>query len=279
MGCKRTIILSAGAALLFLLLWYTTLWGSREDVERKNVRILIMGDSLVADCRDETSVPAVLSRLLGEQVFNGTLGGTYFTMGSGAKKDNYNMDLLSMRSLMNAIMADDFGVQRTFRGRQPATEYFSDTLDELAGIDYGSVEVLILEYGINDYHVAFPIDNGDDPMDDTTYAGAIRKTVTDLKKAYPNMRVIMVTPTYAWYVESQMTCEEYDTGNGYLEDYVNALIDAARDAGAEVIDLYHGVYEHDTWEDWRVYTWDGIHPNEYGRRMIAERMAEGLRVD
>ena len=44
----------------------------------------------------------------------------------------------------------------------------------------------------------------------------------------------------------------------------------------EMIDVYHDFYPHNNWEDWKLYTFDGIHPNEEGRKMLARRIAEAL---
>ena len=45
----------------------------------------------------------------------------------------------------------------------------------------------------------------------------------------------------------------------------------------EVLDIYHDFYTHEQWEDYTLYTLDGLHPNDDGRKMIAERIAEYLK--
>ena len=73
-----------------------------------------------------------------------------------------------------------------------------------------------------------------------------------------------------------MYCEQYNL-SGILEEYVNKEIEVAEECGVEVLDIYHDFYPHEQWEDYTLYTLDGLHPNDDGRKMIAERIAEYLK--
>jgi lysophospholipase L1-like esterase len=117
-----------------------------------------------------------------------------------------------------------------------------------------------------------PMDNPDDLYDTHTFAGAIRSSVKNLKAVNPDMNIVLVTPTYTWYRGSEITCEEYNPGGGVLADYVEKEIETADMLGIDIIDLYSDFYSHDSWEDWEKYTNDGMHPNETGRRMIADAL-------
>ena len=90
------------------------------------------------------------------------------------------------------------------------------------------------------------------------------------------MRIILMTQTYTWLRQTGDTCEEYDAGYGNQEAYIQAEIEIAEELGLELIDLYHDLFPHDSWEDWELYTTDGMHPNEAGRVMLAEVIVEYL---
>ena len=90
------------------------------------------------------------------------------------------------------------------------------------------------------------------------------------QEGVPDLRIILVTPTYSWYTVQQLTCEELDAGYGILEDFVEAEKQVAAELGVEVIDLYHDFYPHESWSDMELYTVDGLHPNEAGREMIGK---------
>lgn len=275
-GTKLKIVYGAASVLAFALLVCLTFPDRQKDLERTEYPVVILGDSLVGLCRDETSVASLLSGKLEQPVFNGAFGGTCMAVQEQETSSNYTAELLNMVSLSKAIAADDFGVQQTARSRRVITDYFGDTIDELECIDFQQAEILVLAFGINDYHAGIPMDNERNPLDESTYGGALRSVLATLQRTNPNLRIILVTPTYAWYLSNRLTCEEYDTGAVFLEEYVEKEISVAEEFGVEVIDLYHGVYAHEDWEDWKTYTVDGLHPNEYGREMIAEKIAEAI---
>ena len=100
--------------------------------------------------------------------------------------------------------------------------------------------------------------------------------VQELREAYPDLRIIFITPPYTWYTVPEVTCEEYDLGGGVLEEYVNAELGICEALDVEVIDIYHDYYPHDNWDDLYLYTNDGLHPNEAGREKIAQTLADYL---
>jgi lysophospholipase L1-like esterase len=57
---------------------------------------------------------------------------------------------------------------------------------------------------------------------------------------------------------------------------VEKEMEVADELGIDIIDLYSSLYSHDEWEDWEKYTNDGLHPNETGRRMIADELCKYL---
>jgi len=275
---KGNQILYSGIALFcFVVLMGLTCQPREERIPKQAYQMVVLGDSLLGGLnRGPESVPGLLSERLGVTVYNGTLGGTSMSYLDGEKRLGYTKDCLSMAALAKSIAAGDFGVQQTVRIRENATEYFPETIDGLETIDFAQVETLLLEFGINDYHMGttiYPEGNGEDIY---TFVGAIRSAVRDIQSAYPDMRIVLLTPTYSWYPPKELTCEEYNLGGGYLEDYVEAELAVAKELGVEVIDLYHDVYPHEVWEDWNVYTNDGLHPNEAGSILLAEKIVAYL---
>jgi lysophospholipase L1-like esterase len=74
----------------------------------------------------------------------------------------------------------------------------------------------------------------------------------------------------------ESNCQNTDNGGGFLEDYVNLELEIARQYGVEVLDNFHesGIGSTGDFEEWEIYTQDGLHLNEKGRRLVAERIVE-----
>lgn len=263
------------SAVLFCVLWLLT-FPVRESEKSCSPQIVVLGDSIFGQVRDDSAVSEKLSLLTGQEVFNGAMGGTCLSRIDATGRMSYTKDSLAFAAISQAISLDDFGLQQTAYIKESATEYFPEVIDTLEAIDFSHVEILLVQYGINDYHAGVSLDNPEDPYDEYTFGGALRSGLKDLRKAYPNLRIILLTSTYSWYEFSGMTCEEKDEGGGILEDYVNKELEIAEEMEVEVLDLYHDLYPHEVWEDWQIYTRDGLHPNEAGRQLLAETIAAYL---
>lgn len=275
---KKDIVLWGAALLVFaLFLIGGSAIRSSRAFPRRGVDIVAMGDSLLGQVQDETSVTAQLAAMTGQTVINGCLGGTAMAYVDLSADSGNTYEMYSMVSLAKSIAAKDFGAQGTKRFVHHATEYFEDTFAKLARVDFGKTRVLFICHGLNDFHSRVPLDNEKDPYDEYTYAGAIRSIVRNLQKNYPDLRIVFLSPTYTWYLDRGITCETMWTDGLKLEDYVDTLLQTTRELGVESIDLYHDFFDHDSFEDWSRYTWDGNHPNEAGREKIARAMADYLK--
>lgn len=272
----ENIIYGFLAALSFALLYAISFPENTEAAEGRQVKIVAFGDSVFGEIRDDTAVPALLQEFLGESVYNAALGGTCVARLERDRRMDYAKNSLSLVGLTKAVRAGDFRVQRSLRMRESNTEYFGETLEGLSQVDFSQVETVLIQEGLNDYHAGIPLENPDNPYDEYTFLGALRSSVRALRKTNPEIRIVLVTPTYTWYTEIGQTCEEQDVGGGILEEYVDAEIRAAEELGIEIIDVYHDFFPHEKWEDKDLYMRDGMHPNEEGRMMLAEKIAAYL---
>lgn len=271
----KIIVYGIVSAVLFCVLLLGT-FPLRKSRKEYAPQIVALGDSILGQVRDETSVTKQLSGLLGREVFNGALGGTCASRVNTEGRLTYSKDSLSFAMISRGAALDDYGWQQATRIRESATEHFAEVIDDLEKIDFSGVDILLVQYGLNDYHAGVPLDNPDDPYDPYTFAGAFRSGISAWREAYPDIRIILLTSTYSWYEYAGETCEERNEGGGILEDYINTEIQVAEEMNVEILDLYHDFYPHETWEDLKLYTRDGLHPNEAGRKLLAETIAEYL---
>lgn len=270
-------ICGAVAVLLSLALFLSIFYTVQGKPKEQEAEIIVFGDSVMGEVRDGTAVPAQLETLLGRRVYNTGFGGTCAARTEQGETLDFVWGTFSLVALAKAVEADDFGVQQSVVMRESNTEYFAEVIDGLERIDFSKVDIILIQQGLNDYHQGVPIENPENPCDEHTFLGALRVAVNSLKSRSPEARVVLVTPLFTWYTdERKKTCEAADYGGGVLEDYVNAEISLAGELGIEVIDLYHDFFPHEEWEDWKLYSRDGMHPNEAGREKMAQRIAEYL---
>ena len=275
---KKQWIYWLPAAVLFCgilaLLWF------HENGEKEEYRVICLGDSIIGNERDETSITAVMEEILGTKVYNGAFGGTTMSCRYNENRASMTEDTLSMVQLAQSIAYRDFGVQNASVTGWSPMEYFPESMYGFQKIDFEKVEVLVIEHGVNDYLAGAELDNTEDPYDIYTFGGALRSALKILKERYPDLRIILATPIYCWYVREGVNCEERDFGNGLLEDYVNLELEIGREFGVEILDNYHesGIGSTGTYEEWEEYTVDGVHLNEEGRALIGARLAEAVRI-
>lgn len=264
------------AVAFLLLLGLVLLNFVSEQAQKEKYSIVCLGDSIIGNVRDDTSITALLEEQLDVAVYNGAFGGTTMACLNRGERASLTADYLSMAELAKAIALQDFGVQNASVTGWAPMDYFPESMYGFQRIDFDEVEILVIEHGVNDYLSGVPLDNPEDPYDVHTFGGALRYSLEALQEAYPKLRIVLSTPIYCWYVRENVSCEERDFGGGLLEEYVNLELEIAQSYGVEVLDQYHdsGIGSSGLYEEWQVYTEDGVHLNEPGRRLIAARIAE-----
>ncbi|MCM1025726.1 MAG: SGNH/GDSL hydrolase family protein [Roseburia sp.] len=269
----RTILYALLSAVLFAAFFLSPCFAGR--TEKYPVQIVFFGDSVYGNIRDGSGIPDQVGELLGKSVYNAAFGGTCTGRNRNDTSLDFSGDSLSLAALTKAVYADDFGVQQTIQPQWDITVYFQEAIDGLERIDFSGVETVLIGHGLNDYYGGIPLE-GEDPLDEYTFAGALRRSLIYLQKTNPDMRIVLITPTYSWLLNTGQTCQEYNIGFGVLEDYIRKELEVAAELDVEVIDLYHDLFPHEGWEDWQLYTTDGFHPNEAGRALLAGRIADYL---
>lgn len=138
-------------------------------------------------------------------------------------------------------------------------------------------DAVVVFGGTNDYgHGDAPFGNVDDRTSDT-FCGSCHMLFQSLKSRFPNVPVLVVTPLHR-------ICDEISKGNDrsgmprpVLEVYVQAILEIAQAYDFAVLDLFHeGILDAHDPDVMQRYVPDGLHPNDGGHAILAERMATAL---
>ncbi len=126
-------------------------------------------------------------------------------------------------------------------------------------------DLVIVFGGTNDYgHGNAPFGEDTDTTPDT-FNGAVNWLMSFLKGAYPNARIVFMTPLRREWDENPSPITSHT-----LVDYVDAIIDAGKRHGIDVLDLYRELpVDPNNAEMKSAYVPDGLHPNDEGHRLIA----------
>lgn len=143
-----------------------------------------------------------------------------------------------------------------------------------------SADMVIVYGGVNDYI------HGDAPfgeMGDTTpatYCGGVYFLMNYIRQNYKNKPVIFMTPArcYLEGLVDDLLPSKHDekvTEGKPLLDYVDVIIETAKQFDIPVLDLYRnlGLDPHDP-DCYKTYTIDGLHFNDEGHAIIAEKLKE-----
>ncbi|MBR1860466.1 MAG: SGNH/GDSL hydrolase family protein [Lachnospiraceae bacterium] len=263
-----------------IIFWMFLKNENRRDYREDQPEIILSGDSIFAYYQDERSVASRLSEISGKKVFDASFGGTYLAYHDRDARLDDTSDAMSMVALTSAIINNDFRYQKNAHISANGTEYFDERTEALEKTDFGKAKILIVEYMLNDYHSGITIESGSDIYDEYTYEGALRSVVTQLKKAYPDLRIIIAGAPVTWYEVTHGIISSYerDFGGGNAEDYREVQKAVAEELEVEYMDLSEA-YDLSVADNIPVYTADGIHPNEAGAEALARYIWEYICAD
>jgi len=285
----RLLILGGAALLIFIYFFVRFIMTENESKAGWAPDIVVMGDSIFAYSTDETSVANILSLKMNVEVADISFGGSCMCYIDKDALMGNTTDAFCMAALTQAIVNEDYRYQEGAHVRINATSYFDERIELLKSIDFSEVDILIMDHLLNDYQIAVPVDCGSDIYDEYTYEGAFRSVVTQLKEAYPQLRIIIVAPPKTWYYDEMLTSEQVDYGEGIITQYIQKQKELAEELGVEWVslyDLYDETIEENpkvlinsdgtVGDECSVFTEDRVHPNEFAREIIAERIFEYL---
>lgn len=260
-----------------------------EDVTKitaklRGKKIVNFGDSIFGKYRDtneeDKSISTMISEQTGAKCYNAGFGGCLMT-----RIDN-DWDAFSMHSLADSINSGSWQKQENalVNGTNiPA--YFSETVNMLKSIDWNVIDMITIAYGVNDYTSNKFIEDTDSAFvnEYDYYKGALRYSIKQILKAYPHIKITVITPLWKWnrkvdgsFDYSSDDIDKSQNTRGYtLIDYVNACIDVSNELHVSCIDNYNlGINEYNYLEYFNSN--DGTHPNKKGRQLCADNIVSKI---
>lgn len=135
------------------------------------------------------------------------------------------------------------------------------------------VDIVIIALGTNDHWNGSPLGSAENLEDDTTFYGAVEKTIALAETTYPNAHILWMMP-----FKNQKWNEENDAGCTMLDYLVALKILCQMHERAFVLDLFDKWYvDYDNENARKKFFLDGVHITGNAHKCVAEDLIEEIR--
>lgn len=198
--------------------------------------------------------------------------GDSITAGSGSSDKEKTCFVALMQNKYGALCRNyGIGGTRIARKKAPSETAVHD-LDYCGRYEKmdNDADMVFVFGGTNDYgHGDAPIGEFDD-RDVYTFYGALHTLFTGLINKYPTSKICVITPLHRLVETNQ---------NGQLKTFVNVIREVAEYYSLPVLDLYANLGINPQVPIMKeTYMPDGLHPNDKGYEIIAEKIAAFIKA-
>lgn len=151
-----------------------------------------------------------------------------------------------------------------------------EVFDTLTDLDFSKVDVIGIMYDATDYLQGRTLYNVAKETDIQTFYGNLTAGIELLQTTYPHIRIIVMSPTYAYAVNN---AGEYVDSDIYvynefpLSTYAQMLDRSTSNLGVSFVDNFYGTINVLNANDYLI---DNIHINKDGKQKLAERFVYAL---
>lgn len=242
--------------------------------------IVVFGNAPFADDRDsKDSLAGLIADMSGATIYNCSVTGSYL---ASLPYDYVEAEPLNIFNfywlchLSSSSMVDESfhkGMERLGEDAPPEAQEVYDTIKS---IDFSEVDVIAICYDASDYLAGHPCSNLQDLTDIDTFTGNLCAGIQLLQTAYPHIRIIVMSPTYAFGVEDDGTYVSSDIkryNSDVLSTYVILESEISFRNSVSFVDNLYGTIHEDIAAEYLI---DNLHLNVEGRKKLAERFVNAL---
>lgn len=227
-------------------------------VEEDEVKIVVFGDSIWNAGRGTDGISEQVMEQLDVEIYNCAIGGTTAAVPEGESTYHHEWTSRSFNGMM--YIANDVISASQLIPNDAAYEVIKN-------VDFDEVDYVIVSYGLNDYFSDISV-YPKEYFDLTSYVGALRHGIHKLQKNYPQLEVILTSPTYCGWFKGE---RQYELGT-----YVEAARSVAQEMDLHFLDMYHALGKNP--DEKTEYLSDGVHLTKEGRTLYAHSVVEYLKT-
>lgn len=235
--------------------------------------ILCLGNNPFTDDRSDQSLASMIARKTNSVVYDCAFPNSSAACKYAIYNPEYTKDHFNLYYVVESFRNNDLTAINSIAGDEADPRY-QEAVDVMKTVDMSKVDIILIMYDSTDYLNGTPSDNPDSPYDVTAFTGGLRATLHNIESTWPYIRVFVMSPTYAQYMDEDGNLYNgttKDLGNGTLNHYVVKQAEAAMGSGVSFVDNYYGTINEDNYQE---YMRDYLHMNEKGREKVADRISD-----
>ncbi len=236
--------------------------------------ILVFGNSPFSDDKDSPdSLAHLISDMTDAVIYDCSVSNSYMAA-SGQPMDAYTPYQL-VHLATTRLNASAYAGWEEALGEDLPPEA-KDVYKTLSTIDLTDIDVAVFMYDATDYLLGHFMYSDENPTDVSYFTGNLEASIELLQSCAPNVRIIVMSPTYAFGVDENGEYESSDIityGQAFLSTYVNKECYSCILRSVTFVDNLYGTITED---NAREYLTDNVHLNQKGRQLVAERFVEAL---
>ena len=233
-------------------------------------RIVCFGDSIT----EFGTYPEQIGDLLGIEAINVGFGGTRLVEHDYV--GDYNQ--FCFCNIIKSIISKDWSLQESVV--QNIGDKFPEILNKLKSIDFNEVDIITFLYGTNDFTSSYVSLGDKESQNNKEINGALNYCLSTLMTNYPKLKIYALTPIFRKTIpNTEGTSDDNPSGAEgntlWLHDVANAICDKANEYHIPSKDLYNtsniNKFNCDSY-----LASDGVHPNDEGFSLLADKIAKFL---
>lgn len=255
--------------------------GNVIDQQKDVSTIVCFGNAPFADDRDsKDNLANMIADRTGATVYNCSISNSYLAAEhntiriSQFPRDAYNFYWLVHLAVKSPIY-DRMKSSAEYLGEEASPEA-DEVFDTLWNLDFEDVDVVVVMYDASDYLAGNEMYNDSNPTDIQQFTGNLEAGIELLQDTYPWIRIIVMSPTYAYAVEedgSYVSSDIKTYGWDVLSTYSIKEHGSCFNRSVTFIDHLYGTINEDNAD---AYLIDNLHLNTEGRKLVADRFVEAL---
>ena len=239
--------------------------------------IVLFGNAPFADDRDSSdSLANLIAKETDANVYNCSISGSYLA----AQELNFDPTVAAMDayclywlvSLATGAPIDNYYVQAAEQLGDKTPADAEEVINTLKTLDFNTIDTVAIMYDATDYLLGNPMYNDDNPTDPTQFTGNLEASLDVLQSLYPQIRIIVMSPTYAYAVDEN---GDYVSSDMYIYNNRDVLstyvIKECYSANVHSVSFMDNLYGSITEDNAKEYLTDNLHLNVKGRKLIAKR--------